>query len=264
MRRLQLEATLDAMLGSHAMTILWASVGRPRPDPDALRGSLKRLLTDILSRPLTLGLGLRALGINTGKPGGSTVHVVGASHVETFLTGSEDYNELGYMFPGHLGLRVIMVGVDVTTSFLQSTVTSTPEPDTVHLSGHRGLYHDFWEEQVETGQMAHPDMVVAFHPGKSHWFTGLLGGSMKIFYPDSCIFLSLEPYLFGLVKHHMIKALVHHLLHVIYQRLEFFIEELGVDEEDEDGEQHEGWDRQSERSILLVAQLSFGCSYFCF
>lgn len=168
MRHLQLDTTLDAVLGSHAMTILWASVRRPRPDPDVLKGSLKRLLTDAFSRPLTLGLGVRALGIDVGKIGGSTVHVVGASHVETFLTHPEDYDELGYMFPGNLGLHVIMVGTDVSAGFTQSTSTPILEPGTVRLSGHRGLYHDFWEEEVETGQTAHPDLVVAFHPGKNH------------------------------------------------------------------------------------------------
>lgn len=188
MRRLQLDATLDAVLGSHAMTTLWASVGRPRPDPDVLKGSLKRLLTDALSRPLTLGLGLRALGINVKKTGGSTIHVVGASHVETFLTRSGDYDELGYMFPGHLGLRVIMVGVDVAAGFSQSTSASPLEPGTVQLSGHRGLYHNFWEEQVQTGQTAHPDLVVAFHPGKSHWFRKILGGSSGSF-PSSLLYL---------------------------------------------------------------------------
>ncbi|KAM4852101.1 putative protein MSS51 homolog, mitochondrial isoform 1-T1 [Thomomys bottae] len=165
MRELQLDTILNAVLGSHAMTTLWTSVERPRPEPDVLKGSLKRLLTDVLSRPLTLGLGLRALEIDVGKTGGCTLHVAGASHVETFLSHSGDYNELGYMFPGHLGLHVIMVGVDVATDFLQSTSASSLEPGTVQLSGHRGLYHDFWEEQVETGHIAHPDMVVAFHPG---------------------------------------------------------------------------------------------------
>lgn len=192
MRHLQLDATLDAVLGSHAMTTLWASVGRPRPDPDVLQGSLKRLLTDALSRPLTLGLGLRALGINVGKIGGSTVHVVGASHVETFLTRPEDYDELGYMFPGHLGLRVIMVGIDVSAGFTQNPSTPILEPGTVQLSGHRGLYHDFWEEEVETGRIAHPDLVVTFHPGKNHlgeYWVAFLG----IFYPDSCIFYIWNP-----------------------------------------------------------------------
>ncbi|XP_004680828.1 PREDICTED: putative protein MSS51 homolog, mitochondrial [Condylura cristata] len=165
MRCLQLDATLDAVLSSHAMTNLWASVERPRPDPVVLQGSLKRLLTDTLSRPLTLGLGIRAFRVDVGNIGGSTVHVVGASHVETFLTRPGDYDEFGYMFPGHHGLRVIMVGVDVAAGFSQSTFTSPLEPGRVQLIGHRGLYHDFWEEQVETGQTPHPDLVVAFHPG---------------------------------------------------------------------------------------------------
>uniref|UniRef100_A0A8C5NY29 MSS51 mitochondrial translational activator n=1 Tax=Jaculus jaculus TaxID=51337 RepID=A0A8C5NY29_JACJA len=165
MRGSQLEAAMNAVLGSQAMTTLWASVRRPRPDPDVLHGSLKRLLTDALSRPLTLGLGLRALGIDVRKAGGSTLHVIGASHVETFLVRPGDYDELGYMFPGHHGLRVIMVGVDVATDFLQSTSTSPLEPGAIQLSGHRGLYHDFWEEHVETEHLTHPDLVVAFHPG---------------------------------------------------------------------------------------------------
>ncbi|XP_036293675.1 putative protein MSS51 homolog, mitochondrial isoform X2 [Pipistrellus kuhlii] len=165
MRRPQLDATLEAVLGSHAMTSLWASAGRPRPDPDVLQGSLKRLLTDVLSRPLTVGFGLRALGVNVRKAGGSAVHVVGASHVETFLTRPGEYDELGYMFPGHRGLHVIMVGVDVATGFSQSTPASPVKAGRVQLSGHRGLYHHFWEEQVETGRTARPDLVVAFHPG---------------------------------------------------------------------------------------------------
>ncbi|XP_049645132.1 putative protein MSS51 homolog, mitochondrial [Suncus etruscus] len=165
MRGLQLDATLDAVLRSRAMTNLWASVDRPRPDPQALQASMKRLLTDALSRPLTLGLGLQIFGIDVRKAGGSTMHVVGASHAETFLTRPGDYNELGYMFPGHLGIRVVMVGVDVAVGFSQGTSVSPVEPGTVQLISHRGLYHDFWEEQVDTGRVAYPDLVVAFHPG---------------------------------------------------------------------------------------------------
>lgn len=173
MRGLQLESTLNALLGSHAMTMLWASLGRPRPDPDVLHGSLKRLMTDVLSRPLTLGLGIRTLAIDVGKTGGSTLHVVGASHVETFLIRSGDYDELGYMFPENLGFRVIMVGVDVSADLLQSSSSLPLEPGTVQLSGHRALYHDFWEEQIETGNLAHPDLVAAFHPGKNCSFRGM-------------------------------------------------------------------------------------------
>ncbi|KAM7321687.1 hypothetical protein ACRRTK_019779 [Alexandromys fortis] len=165
MRGLQLESTLNTVLSSNAMTMLWANLGRPQPEPDVLYSSLKRLITDVLSRPLTLGLGLRTLAIDVGKTGGSALHIVGASHVETFLIRSGDYDELGYMFPEHLGLHVIMVGVDVGANLLQSSSPLPLEPGTIQLSGHKALYHDFWEEQIETGNLAHPDLVAAFHPG---------------------------------------------------------------------------------------------------
>lgn len=174
MRGLQLESTLNTVLSSDAMTMLWANLGRPQPEPDVLYSSLKRLITDVLSRPLTLGLGLRTLAIDVGKTGGSTLHVVGASHVETFLIRSGDYDELGYMFPEHLGLRVIMVGVDVGANLLQSSSPLPLEPGTIQLSGHKALYHDFWEEQIETGNLAHPDLVAAFHPGESYSFREIL------------------------------------------------------------------------------------------
>jgi splicing suppressor protein 51 len=114
------------------------------------------------------------VAIDVGKTGGSTLHVVGASHVETFLIRSGDYDELGYMFPEHLGFHVIMVGVDVATDLLQSSSSLSLEPGTIQLSGHRALYHDFWEEQIETGILAHPDLVAAFHPGKNCSSRGML------------------------------------------------------------------------------------------
>ncbi|XP_074088940.1 putative protein MSS51 homolog, mitochondrial [Macrotis lagotis] len=160
----QLDSMLESVVESHAMSTLWDSVGRPRPDPESLRGSLRRLLTDVLSQPLTLGLGLQTLVGNPGKPGGITVHVVGASHVETFLTSHRAYDELERMFPENGGLRVVMVGVDLAVDSLPqlSSGSSTPR---IQLSSFKGLYHDFWEEQIEKGQAVWPDLVAGFHPG---------------------------------------------------------------------------------------------------
>ncbi|XP_068924327.1 putative protein MSS51 homolog, mitochondrial isoform X1 [Petaurus breviceps papuanus] len=162
----QLNTMLESVLGSHAMATLWDSVRRPRPDADSLRGSLRRLLTDTLSQPLTLGLGLRTLVGNTGKPGGITVHVVGASHVETFLTSHGAYEQLKHMFPGYGGLHVVMVGVDLAVESLPQLSSISPStPATIQFSSYRGLYHDFWEEQIEMGHAVWPDLVAGFHPG---------------------------------------------------------------------------------------------------
>uniref|UniRef100_A0A493TFS4 MSS51 mitochondrial translational activator n=1 Tax=Anas platyrhynchos platyrhynchos TaxID=8840 RepID=A0A493TFS4_ANAPP len=137
----QLEEKLGAVLAGRYMSLLWANAGKPRPEEGELRESVRRLVTDFHSRPLTIGLGLRLFGIDPlAKP--LTIHVVGASHVETLNTRVTDYDELARMFPGQRGME-----------------------GRIYLSSFKGLYHDFWEGQVETKLAARPDLVVGFHPG---------------------------------------------------------------------------------------------------
>ncbi|XP_028915060.1 putative protein MSS51 homolog, mitochondrial isoform X1 [Ornithorhynchus anatinus] len=161
----QLEEKLDAILSGRYMTLLWANAGKPRPEPDALVESVKRLVTDFQSRPLTVGLGLQAFGLNVSiRP--ATVHVVGASHVETFNIRESDYDELGHMFPGHQGIELVMVGVDVASGpVLKPPLTTLVAQGKVQLSSYKGLYHIFWEHLVETGRALRPDLVIGFHPG---------------------------------------------------------------------------------------------------
>lgn len=45
----------------------------------------------------------------------------------------------------------------------------------VYISAYKGLYHQFWEELVEKGEAAKPDLVVGFHPG-FHANQGLIEG----------------------------------------------------------------------------------------
>lgn len=162
----QLEEKLGAVLAGRYMSLLWANAGKPRPEEGELRESVRRLVTDFHSRPLTIGLGLRLFGIDPlAKP--LTIHVVGASHVETLNTRVTDYDELARMFPGQRGMEVVMVGVDVVDGPIMRPPLATPGPQgRIYLSSFKGLYHDFWEGQVETKVAARPDLVVGFHPGE--------------------------------------------------------------------------------------------------
>ncbi|XP_064528614.1 putative protein MSS51 homolog, mitochondrial [Pseudopipra pipra] len=171
----QLEEKLGAIVAGRYMTLLWANAGKPRPEDGELRQSIRRLVTDFHSRPLTIGLGLRLFGIDPlAKP--LTVHVVGASHVETLNTRPTDYDELTRMFPGHQGMEMVMVGVDVVDGPIMRPPLATPAPrGRVYLSSYKGLYHDFWESHVETKLAARPDLVVGFHPG-FHACPDLLAG----------------------------------------------------------------------------------------
>ncbi|NXU27097.1 MSS51 protein, partial [Thalassarche chlororhynchos] len=171
----QLEEKLGAILAGRYMTLLWANAGKPRPEDGELRESVRRLVTDFHSRPLTIGLGLRLFGIDPLAKA-LTVHVVGASHVETLNTRLTDYDELTRMFPGHRGMEVVMVGVDVVDGPIMRPPLAAPAPrGRVYLSSYKGLYHDFWESHVETKLAARPDLVVGFHPG-FHACPDLLAG----------------------------------------------------------------------------------------
>lgn len=162
----QLEEKLGAIVAGRYMTLLWANAGKPRPEEAELRESIRRLVTDFHSRPLTIGLGLRLFGIDPlTRP--LTVHVVGASHVETLNTRLTDYDELTRMFPGHQGMEMVMVGVDVVDGpIMRPPLTTLAPRGKVYLSSYKGLYHDFWESHVETKLAARPDLVVGFHPGE--------------------------------------------------------------------------------------------------
>ncbi|KAM9555275.1 putative protein MSS51 homolog, mitochondrial isoform 1-T1 [Guaruba guarouba] len=171
----QLEEKLGAILAGRYMTLLWANAGKPRPEDRELRDSIRRLVTDFHSRPLTIGLGLRLFSIEPLAKA-LTVHVVGASHVETLNARLTDYDELTRMFPGHRGMEVVMVGVDVVDGPIMRPPLATPAPwGRVYLSSYKGLYHDFWESHVETKLASRPDLVVGFHPG-FHACPDLLAG----------------------------------------------------------------------------------------
>lgn len=161
----ELDQKLNSILTGRYMSILWANAGKPKPEEVELRESVKRVTTDCVSRPATIGLGLSAFHVDPyAKP--VTVHVVGASHVETLGARVSDYDELSRLFPKHQGIEVVMVGVDVVDGpIMRPPLAAFGPRGRVYLSSFKGLYHDFWESQVETRQAARPDLVVGFHPG---------------------------------------------------------------------------------------------------
>ncbi|XP_054848284.1 putative protein MSS51 homolog, mitochondrial [Eublepharis macularius] len=160
-----LDAKLSSILTGRYMNILWANAGKPKPEEVELTESIKRVTTDFESRPATIGLGLHMFQIDPyAKP--IVVHVVGASHVETLNARVTDYDELSHMFPKHQGIEVVMVGIDVVDNpIMRPPLVAFGPRERVYLSSYKGLYHDFWESQVETQLASRPELVVGFHPG---------------------------------------------------------------------------------------------------
>ncbi|XP_029954828.1 putative protein MSS51 homolog, mitochondrial [Salarias fasciatus] len=166
---------LDAIASGAGMANLWKNASRPRPDDGDLRQSLWRIQSEFLSRVLTVGMAVRQFGLDPyAKP--LTVHLAGASHNETMGARLTDYDELNRMFPGHQGVEVVMVGPEVVHGpIVRPPLTAFGPRQRVYISAYKDLYHQFWEDVVEKGRAARPDLVVGFHPG-FHANQGLVEG----------------------------------------------------------------------------------------
>lgn len=169
--QVDLSSRLDPIINGENMKGLWTNTGRPRPDDDDLKQSLWRVCSEFFSRPLTVAWGMRLFGLNPcSKP--LTVHLVGAGHTETLAAKLTDYDELNCMFPKHQGVEVVMVGPEVVDGpIMRPPLRAFGPKQRVYISAYRGLYHQFWEELVETENAAKPDLVVGFHPGESFKYT---------------------------------------------------------------------------------------------
>ncbi|XP_051543387.1 putative protein MSS51 homolog, mitochondrial [Myxocyprinus asiaticus] len=156
---------LEPILSGQNMTDLWTNACRPRPEEAELRESVWRVCSEFLSRPLTIGTGLKMFNLDPySRP--LTVHLVGTGHNETLGARTTDMDELSRMFPGHQGLEVVMVGPEVVKGpIMRPPLRAFGPRGRVYISAYKGLYHQFWEDVVEKGEAAKPDLVVGFHPG---------------------------------------------------------------------------------------------------
>ncbi|KAG8433438.1 hypothetical protein GDO86_017641 [Hymenochirus boettgeri] len=169
------EDKIDNIMTGRYMGILWANAGKPRPEDKELKESIKRLLTDFFSRPMSIGFAINAFHLEPrSKP--ITVHVIGASHIETLNIRTSDYDELAKMFPGNQGIEVVMVGPEVVDGpSMRPPLVAFGPRGRAYVSGYKGLYHVFWETLIESQQAARPDLVLGFHPG-FHASQGLTEG----------------------------------------------------------------------------------------
>lgn len=156
---------LEPILSGQNMTNLWTNACRPRPEEAELRKSVWRVCSEFFARSLTVGLGIQMSRLDPySRP--LTVHLVGAGHNETLGARLTDMDELNRMFPGHQGLEVVMVGPEVVQGpIMRPPLRAFGPRGRVYISAYKGLYHQFWEEVVEKGEAAKPDLVVGFHPG---------------------------------------------------------------------------------------------------
>lgn len=134
---------------------------------DAVLESMKRLVSGVLTHPITIG---RAVALHTPKRKKNypkSVHLVGTDRPEATMIYAGFYHEILACNPLN-PIKLTLVSPDPANQQL-SRDCSPDNPMLVNprckLTAWAGLYHDFWDRFILTQKVEQPDIVVGIHPG---------------------------------------------------------------------------------------------------
>lgn len=145
----------------------WEFTGKPDPGIDAIVDCLKRLVTSVLTHPVTIG---RMVALHTKKRKKNhpkSVHLVGTDRPEATMIYAGFFHEILAANSAH-PIKLTLVSPDQANATLAKDCgPSSPMliDQRCKLTAWSGLYHDFWDSYIETQQVEKPDIVLGIHPG---------------------------------------------------------------------------------------------------
>lgn len=163
-------------LKAHAKVIhqWWEFTGRPDPGEEEVVNSLQRLVTSVLTHPLTIGKTISNNTPKRKKDNPKSIHLLGTSTPEATMVYAGFYVEILNANPLN-PIKLTLVSPSAGNRQLAKDC-SPASPMLIHdrckLTAWDGLYHDFWERYVQTRKMERPDVVMAIHPKLEGEFWG--------------------------------------------------------------------------------------------
>jgi len=152
----------------------WEYTGRPDPGEEEVVNSLKRLVTSVLTHPMTIGKTIANYTPKRKKDSPKTIHLVGTDTPEATMVYAGFYIEILNSNPLN-PIKLTMVSPSAGNRQLAKDC-SPSSPMLIHdrckLTAWDGLYHDFWERYVQTRKMERPELVMAIHPRLEGEFWG--------------------------------------------------------------------------------------------
>jgi len=152
----------------------WEYTGKPNPGTEEITNSLKRLVSGVLSHPMTIGKVINNYGPKRKKDHPKSIHLVGTDTPEATMIYAGFYTEILSCNPLH-PIKLTMVSPSAGNRQL-SKDCSPSNPmlinDRCKLTAWDGLYHDFWERYVQSKKVEKPDVVMAIHPHLEGEFWG--------------------------------------------------------------------------------------------
>merc|ERR1711892_626074 len=171
-----IECFPNTLLKSQAEQIgkWWDYTGKPHPGVDEILESLKRLVTGVLTHPMTIGKVISAYTPKRKKDKPKSIHLVGTDTPEATMIYAGFYTEILSCNPLN-PIKLTMVSPSAGNRQLAKDCSpSNPMliNDRCKLTAWDGLYHDFWERYILAKKVEKPDVVMAIHPRLEGEFWG--------------------------------------------------------------------------------------------
>merc|ERR1712117_863859 len=152
----------------------WEYTGKPNPGVPEILNSLKRLVGDVITHPMTIGKVISNYGPKRKKGYPKSIHLVGTDTPEATMIYAGFYTEMLACNPLN-PIKLTMVSPSAGNRQLAKDCSpSNPMliNDRCKLTAWDGLYHDFWERYIQTKKVERPDVVMAIHPRLEGEFWG--------------------------------------------------------------------------------------------
>merc|ERR1712038_188831 len=145
----------------------WEYTGRAYPGDDEILGSLKRLVSGVLTHPLTIGKVIVNYTPKRKKDKPKSIHLVGTDRPEATMIYSGFFTEILMANPLN-PIKITLVSPDPANRQLAQDC-SPKSPMLINqrckLTAWDGFYHDFWTKWIKTKKVEVPDVAMGIHPG---------------------------------------------------------------------------------------------------
>ena len=142
--------------------------GQPLASTTEVEDSLRRMVTSLMTVPLTIGKSIAEFLPIQKKYAPINVHLLEVGHAEVTMIYTGLIKEILAMHPS-ARLQIYLISNDDEEHQKLARRCSPVNP--MHVTSRctiiawEGLYHHFWKEYVEKNLHSAPDIVISLHPG---------------------------------------------------------------------------------------------------
>merc|ERR1712051_187635 len=145
----------------------WEFTGRPDPGQDQILASLQRLVSGVLTHPITIGKVIDQYTPKRKKDKPKSIHLMGTDRPEATMIYAGFFTEILAANPIN-PIKLTLVSPDPANKQLANDC-SPKAPMLINpickLTAWDGLYHDFWQKWIRKKKVEVPDVAMGIHPG---------------------------------------------------------------------------------------------------